>query len=123
MIIFKKVDDALCFTMSGKITDENYKKILIPEIEKAKEEAKGIEGLKLGVVLADDFEGVSIKAVIDDIIYGFKNRKTFHKIGISGKHYKLQDHIIKIAEKMVSGEIKIFPEKEEMFKWLNESKG
>lgn len=121
MIIFKKMNDVLFFTMSGKITDEDYKKVIIQEIEKEKEVLKNSEKLKLAIVLSDDFQGVSIKAVIDDIIYGFKNRNNFYKIGISGKHYKIQDQLVKVANTMVSGEMKVYDDSEEMFKWLKEN--
>lgn len=118
MIIFKKINDVLFFTMSGKITDEDYKKVIIQEIEKEKEILKDSEKLKLAIVLSDDFQGVSIKVVIDDIIYGFKNRNNFYKIGISGKYYKIQDQLVKLANTMVSGEMKVYDDSEDMFKWL-----
>lgn len=121
MIKFEKIEDVLCFTISKKITDEDYKDILIPETEKALEVLENmgkLKRLKMAIIVEKSFTRPTLHAIIDDISYGLKHRKDFNKIGITGKHYKYDKKLSEIGSKIISGEIKVFDTQKEMFDWL-----
>lgn len=62
--------------LTGKITKDDYNKVLIPALDQAKQ-APG--KIRLLMEFAENFSGYSIKAMYKDARYGFKNIKYFEK--------------------------------------------
>ncbi len=71
----------LCLQASQKLSDKDYKSVIIPEIQKAIDETG-----KIRVILFMDktFEGWEPKAFWDDTKMGLGNATSFEKFGLVG---------------------------------------
>jgi hypothetical protein len=91
---------------SGKLTDTDYKEVLIPRLEKIlKEEGK----LDLLVYMDKDFAGWDLHGAWDDMTYGFGHAADFDKLAIVGG----PDWIgwcIKACGFLFKGEVRTYPE-------------
>ena len=67
--------------VSGKLTDKDYKDVLVPRLE----EAFKLQGkLDLLVYMDDGFEGWDAHAAWDDMSFGLKHAGDFDKLAIVG---------------------------------------
>jgi len=89
---------------TGKLTDADYRKFLIPRME----EAFAKHG-KLNVLFAmdDDFEGWDLQAAWDDASYGLQHRADFDRLALVGGP-KWVDWCIKLSGFLMKGEIRLF---------------
>lgn len=63
----------------GRITDTDYKTVLIPEIElRIKEDGK----VRFVYVLGPEFEGYGAKAAMDDVLLGLHHWRDFERLAI-----------------------------------------
>lgn len=101
---------------SGKLTDAEYKQLLIPKLEALFEQYG-----KLNVLFYMDeaFEGWNLEAAWDDASYGLKHRADFDKLAVVGGPAWVE-WCIKLSGFLMKGEIKIFPVKrlEQAWKWI-----
>jgi len=90
---------------TGKLTDTEYKQVLIPKFEALFEQHE-----KLNVLFYMDgaFEGWDLEAAWDDASYGLKHRADFGKLAVVGGPAWV-DWCIKLSGFLMKGEIKIFP--------------
>jgi hypothetical protein len=90
---------------SGKLTDTDYKQVLIPKLATLFEQHG-----KLNVLFYMDeaFEGWDLEAAWDDASYGLKHRADFGKLALVGGPSWV-DWCIKLSGFLMKGEIKIFP--------------
>ncbi len=65
----------------GKVTDEDYKTVLIPRLESAIEREGKIRFL---FEFAENFRGYDLAAFWDDASFGLKHRNDFEKIAVVG---------------------------------------
>ncbi len=81
--IFDLPPGVIGYAAVGKITAEDYTKVLIPEME-----AKIAEGGKLRFlyVLGPEFEGFEIGAMVDDAAFGFRHFFDFERIAFVSDH-------------------------------------
>jgi hypothetical protein len=72
-------ENVLAVTASGVVSDEDYKKTLIPAAE-----AKIRQHGRISVLyqLGPMFEGFAAKAMVDDAAFGFKHRKEFERVAL-----------------------------------------
>jgi SpoIIAA-like len=93
---------------SGKLTDKDYKDILIPKLETL---TKDQEKLDLLFFMDKDFEGWDLHAAWDDMTYGLQHVADFEKLAIVGGP-KWIEWCIKACGFLFRGEIRIYPEDE-----------
>ncbi|MFZ1469280.1 MAG: STAS/SEC14 domain-containing protein [Paracoccaceae bacterium] len=76
-------DNVLVFKASGRITDEDYKTVLIPAIEdRIKTDGK----IRFVYVIGPECGGVDAGAVLDDALFGLHHWRDFERIGIVTDH-------------------------------------
>ncbi|MGW8256255.1 MAG: STAS/SEC14 domain-containing protein [Thermoguttaceae bacterium] len=109
---------SIIFKANSKLTDEDYKTVLIPELEKIlSEHGKA----RLLLDMGDDFHGWELSAAWDDFRFGMAHRKDFEKMGVVGGP-RWVEWSMKIGSLLISGEIKCFPanEREAAYAWIDE---
>jgi hypothetical protein len=107
----------LILSAAGKLTDRDYKDVLIPRLESIiREHGKA----RLLLDMGDEFHGWEAAALWDDAHFGFKHRSDFEKMGVVGGP-KWVEWGLKIAALAISGEIRSFSsrEREEALRWIN----
>ncbi len=73
------MDRNVAVRLSGKITSEDYAATFIPAMEKALLEH---ERLRILVITAEDFDGYSLEAILDDARFGLAHWRGFERIAI-----------------------------------------
>ena len=100
----------------GKLTDQDYKDVLIPHLDSIiREHGK----VRLLLDMGDNFHGWEAAALWDDTRFGITHRNNFSKMGgISGPRWV--EWGLKLAAMVVSGEIRSFSpgEREEALNWI-----
>jgi hypothetical protein len=107
----------LILSAAGKLTDQDYKNILIPRLEAIiREYGKA----RLLLDMGDEFHGWEPVALWDDAHFGVKHRNDFEKMGVIGRP-KWVEWGLKIAALAISGEIRSFSssEREGALRWIN----
>jgi hypothetical protein len=102
---------------SGKLTDQDYKDVLIPRLESIiREHGKA----RLLLDMGDEFSGWEAAALWDDAHFGLTHRNDFEKMGVIGGP-KWVEWALKIATLAISGEIRSFSssDRAEAFRWIH----
>lgn len=89
---------------SGKVTDDDYKDVLIPAI---KDTVNAHSKIRFMYVLGDDFDGWSLGAMWQDAKLGLHERQEWEKIAIVSDLSWMQ-HTMKALGWMVPGEVRVF---------------
>jgi hypothetical protein len=100
-----------------KLTDEDYKNVLVPGLEQVLESHDKVRVL----VDATDFEGWNPAAAWDDVTFGMKHRNDFEKLAIvGGKEW--MNWGAKLGARFMSGAVKTFSseELEQAREWIEE---
>lgn len=90
---------------SGKLTDIEYKQVLIPKLKALFDQYGKLDVL---FYMDQDFEGWDLEAAWDDASYGLKHRADFGKLAVVGGPGWVE-WCIKLCGFLMKGEIKIFP--------------
>ncbi|MGB7292171.1 MAG: STAS/SEC14 domain-containing protein [Thermodesulfobacteriota bacterium] len=101
----------------GKLTDKDYKDVLIPRLESIiHKHGKA----RLLLDMGDQFYGWEAAALWDDAHFGLTHRNDFEKMGVIGGP-KWVDWAMKIAALLMSGEVRTFSSSErgEALRWIN----
>lgn len=100
--------NVLIFKAVGKLTDKDYKDVLIPRLEEIiREHGKA----RLLFSLGRDFHGWEAAAMWDDAHFGVAHRNDFEKMAVVGGPFWV-DWGFKLAPLFMSGEVKTFTENE-----------
>jgi hypothetical protein len=94
----------LVLKATGKLTDQDYKEVLIPRLE-AILRAHGKARVLLD--MGDEFPGMEAAAVWDDLRFGLAHRHDFEKVGVVGGSQWIRP-MLKMAALMMSGAIESF---------------
>jgi len=100
-----------------KLTDQDYKEVLIPRLESIiRKHGKA----RLLLDMGDEFHGWEAAAMWDDAHFGLKHKDDFEKMGVIGGP-KWVEWALKIAKLIISGEIRSFSsgERAEALRWIN----
>ncbi len=89
----------------GKVTDEDYKKVLVPRLDAI---ITQYGKARLLFDFSDDFQGYDLAAVWDDATFGLKHRNDFEKCAVVGGP-KWVDWGSRLAAVLMNGEVKTFP--------------
>jgi hypothetical protein len=102
----------------GKLSPDDYEKVLIPAIER---EFEKHDKLSLAIVIGDEFKGVEAGALWDDAKLGMSHLFAWSKIAIITDHdwYK---HIAGVSAFLTHAEVKVFEldERDEAMAWVSE---
>ncbi len=94
---------ALCG--QGKLTQSDYRDVLIPRLKRAIE----LHGdIRLLCVLGEDFEGVTAAAAWTDLKFDLEHRKDFDRIAIVTDSDWVRT-AMRMAQPFFSGELRLFP--------------
>ncbi|AFM24638.1 STAS/SEC14 domain-containing protein [Desulfomonile tiedjei] len=101
---------------TGKLTDADYKDMLIPKVE---EIIKQSRKAKMLLYLPGDFAGWEAHAAWDDAIFGLRHRNDFEKLAVVGGA-KWIEWATKIASHFMKGEVRTFSEAQlkEALEWV-----
>lgn len=94
----------LAFDAIGKITDEDYKKTLIPAIEGY---LKTAEQAHLLLRFGPDFDGYSAHAAMDDALLGLRHLHDFERIAVVTDHPWIAQGL-RMFGPLMSAKIKVF---------------
>ncbi len=110
-------DNILGVRATGKLTDEDYQKVLIPALE---EVVKKYGKSRLLCYMDDNFQGLEIKAMWDDAKFFFPHQDDFDKMAIVGGK-KWIELLMKLFARLMQGETRIFPgaRLQEAWDWIN----
>jgi hypothetical protein len=102
----------------GTLTDDEYKSVLIPALEKA----FAGEGKLRVLLLFEDFEGWEMQAAWDDAVFGMTHRKDFERLALVGAPSWVEWGM-RLFAPMMSGQVRSFPAGEagEAWKWVEAS--
>jgi len=79
----ESTEKVIVIQASGEVTDEDYKNVLIPALEKLQK----TQGEMRAVIYFDeDFSGYTLGAMADDAVFGIKNIANFKKVSVMGLH-------------------------------------
>jgi len=111
-------DNVLDITAEGKITREDYEKVLIPAIE---EKLKVNKKINMLYHLGKKVEGFSLGAMLDDAEIEIKHLTAWDKIAVVSDHKKINT-MTKFFGHFIPCEIRIFKnaEIEAARKWIIE---
>ncbi len=106
----------LVISATGKLTDQDYREVLIPRLEAIiREHGKA----RLLLDMGDEFHGWEGAAAWDDARFGLAHRNDFEKMGVVGGP-KWVEWALKIGAVAISGEIRNFAasEREQAMRWI-----
>jgi hypothetical protein len=102
-------DNVVGFVAKGKLSSDDYEKVLIPAVEKALE---GHEKARLLYVLGGEFDGMTAGAMWDDTRVGFSHITRWEKIAVVTDKDWIR-HSVDIFGYLMPGEVKAFNAAEE----------
>lgn len=115
-VLPESVGKVLILKATGKLTDRDYKELLIPRLESIiREYGKASVLFEMG----DEFRGWEAEALWDDARFGLAHRNDFDKMAVVGGPGWVEWGL-RLAKLIMSGEIKSFSpaEREEATHWI-----
>jgi len=109
-------ENILVLRAVAKLTDQDYKDVLIPRLESIiREHGKA----RLLLDMGDVFRGWEAAALWDDALFGLAHRNDFEKMGVIGGPGWVEWGM-KLAAVVVGGELRNFPpgKREEALNWI-----
>jgi len=100
----------------SKLTDKDYKEVLIPRLESI---IHAYGKARLLLDMGDKFHGWEAEALWDDARFGLTHRNDFEKMGVIGGP-KWVEWGLKLAAMIMSGEIRSYAplERPEAMRWI-----
>lgn len=92
---------------NGRLTDADYKNILIPKLESLFQQHGK---LKVLFLMDEGFEGWDLEAAWDDTSYGLKHRADFDRLAVVGGPAWVE-WCVKLGGFLMKGDIRVFPAK------------
>ncbi len=102
---------------TGKLTDQDYKDTLIPNLESIiRKHGKA----RLLLDISEDFQGWEAAAMWDDARFGVAHRKDFEKLGVIGGPRWIEWGL-KLGGLLISAEVKCFSSSEhgQALSWIS----
>jgi hypothetical protein len=110
------LENLIVATAHGKVTAEDYEKILVPAVE---QKLKTLKKVRLLYVLPKDFEGYTPEAMWDDAKLGLGHLKGFEKMAVVTDVHWIAG-VTKFFGFFMSCPVKVFPtdQLEESKAWI-----
>ncbi len=117
MKLEQSTPDILGFLASGRLTDNDYKNFLIPEVKTAIDEKGQIRLL----FQLDGFRGWEIQAAWDDLIFGMEINSNVDKIAIVGDS-RWEQWVARLVKAFTHGEARHFDlgHMDEAWNWVRD---
>jgi len=118
-ILPESAGNLLAIKATEKLTDKDYKEVMIPHLESIiREHGKA----RFVMDLSEDFHGWELTAMWDDAHFGLTHRNDFERMGIVGGP-RCAEWGTKVAQVLMGGEIKCFPagQRDEALAWVKAS--
>lgn len=111
-------NNVLGFTATGKLTDADYEKVVIPRIE---DYLQDHEDVRIVYHTDKDFDGFTTDALWDDTKLGFKHIKAWSKIAVVTDQGWLEN-ATKLLQFTIPGKVRVFNEGEldKAIRWAGE---
>ena len=111
----ESTDKYLGVRISGKLTDEDYKNVLVPRLEEAFKNYGKLDFL----VHMDGFEGWDAHAAWDDMSFGLQHAGDFDKLAVVGGP-KWVEWAVKAFRFMFKGEVRPYQDDqlEKAWEWV-----
>ncbi len=108
--------NVLVLEAEHKLTDEDYKQLLIPRLEAMLQEHGKV---RLLLDMGDNFEGWEPKAAWDDARFGLAHRQDFEKMAVIADR-RWVDWALKVGSLFIHGDIRSFlpGQREEALRWI-----
>jgi len=108
--------NVLGIRISGKLTVEDYKEILIPRVNKILKEHHKVRFL---TVVDETFRGRELAAALENIKYGYKIRKQVEKSAVVTDS-KLLRAFVYVGSYFMRGPVKVFRQNklQDAWKWI-----
>ena len=106
-------NDLVGIKVSGKLTDKEYKEVLIPSLDAA---IKANGKVRLLCHMDQGFKGWEWAAAWDDLTFWLKHKNDFSKLAVIGAT-KWIEVSTKLSAHIMAGEVKFFPEGESQNAW------
>lgn len=97
-------ENVLGVEASGKVTDDDYERVLIPAVRKRVDAAGKIRFI---YVLGERFDGWTMGAMWDDAKLGVSELKAWEKVAVVSDEEWLK-HMFKAFGWMIPGEVRVF---------------
>ena len=100
----------------GKLTDLDYKNILVPRLEGM---IKDYQKVRCLFLMTEEFHGWELEAAWDDAKFGMQHRNVFQKVAVVGGP-RWVEWGTKLAALIMSGEVKTFSSEQldEAWDWV-----
>jgi hypothetical protein len=95
--------DVFAIEAIGKVTDEDYRKTLIPKTEAM----MGMGPIRMLYVIGDEFAGFEMRALWDDGAFGLKHRHDFRRIAVVTDHVWMSA-AISMFKPFFPGDVQLF---------------
>jgi len=99
--------------VSGKLTDKEYKEILIPKLEVV---LKASGKIRFLCYMDSNFEGWEMAAAWDDLTFWLNHRNDFSKLAVVGGT-KWVEVGTKLSARIMGGQVEVFPVEELQRAW------
>ena len=111
-------DDVLGFKAIGRVTGEDYEKILVPAMEEA---IKAHGKIRFLYEFGPEFESFNPRALWDDAKVGFRHLRDFERIAVVSD-IEWITHGVKLFEFAIPYPVRVFPtaEREAALAWIAE---
>ena len=97
----------LGFEASGRVTHEDYRDVLIPEVESLLAHGPG----NMLYVIGEDFTGFDLEALWDDAAFGVRHWRDFQRIAVVADQQWLRA-AVSMFTPFFPGEVRLFPRSE-----------
>ena len=97
-------DGVLGVEASGKVTDDDYERVLLPAL---REQRDAHSKIRFIYVLGEDFDGWSMGGIWEDAKLGLKDPRGWEKVAIVSDKDWLK-HAVHALGWMVPGEVRVF---------------
>ena len=104
-MLFESVSNVLAVQATGKLTDRDYKELLIPRLESI---IRAHGKARLLLDMGDQYHGWTARAMWDDFRFGMAHRKDFEKMGVVGAPAWVK-WVLKLGALIIRGEVRSFP--------------
>jgi hypothetical protein len=97
-------ENVLGVEATGKVTDEDYERVLLPAVRERREAHRRI---RFVYVLGEDFDGWTMGAMWEDAKLGLEDPRAWEKIALVSDKDWLR-HTVKAFAWMIPGEVRFF---------------
>lgn len=109
----KSYSNVLAFRATGKLTDEDYKRVLVPAMQDRVRES---DRIRVMLEFDEEFSGWELGAMWDDAKFGLKFRQNFEKMAIVGAP-RWVEWGAELGGRLMRCELRTFPAEEARQAW------